>query len=88
MNFQTTPADANLIHRIADRAHAIWPNIPILQFEMDVTATHCNGCPLDLPKLLAADDFNFRHDIAGIYNHLDRDTTGQLSNHFLPRCAA
>lgn len=53
---------------------------------MDLMATNANGCPLDLKKLLKADDFNFLHDIAGIAKHLDR-TTGKLQNLFVPRCA-
>lgn len=53
---------------------------------MDITATHANGCPLKLAELLAADDFNFSHDVAGIYRHLDR-TTGKLLDCFLPRFA-
>lgn len=52
--------------------------------QMDITATHLNGCPLRLSELLYADDFNFLHDITGIFNHLDR-SNGQLSNCFLPR---
>ena len=36
--------------------------------------------------MLAADDFNFGHDVFGIYRHLDR-TTGKLMNCFVPRFA-
>lgn len=54
---------------------------------MDITATHLNGCPLQLQKFLDADDFNFAHDLVGIVNHMDR-STGQLIRCFLPRCAA
>ncbi len=53
---------------------------------MDITATHANGCPLDLDKLLAAPDFDFAHDVFGIRRHLDR-TTGELRDFFLPRCS-
>lgn len=60
-------------------------------FQMDLAAVHANGCPLDLEKLLAADDFNFAHDVFGIYRHLDRDgkspTGGKLLDLFLPRTA-
>lgn len=54
---------------------------------MDVTAVHANGNPLRLDDLLAADDFNFLHDLVGIENHLDRDT-GTLRNCFVPRFTA
>jgi hypothetical protein len=48
-----------------------------VDIEMDLEATHANGCPLRLADLLAADDFNFWHDVSGIARHLDR-TTGEL----------
>jgi hypothetical protein len=54
--------------------------------QMDLLATHANGCPLDFEKLLRADDFNFSHDIHGIQRHLSR-STGKLGGCFLPRCA-
>lgn len=54
---------------------------------MDLTACHGNGTPLDLDKLLAADEFNFLHDVEGISRKIDRDT-GRLTDCFLPRCAA
>lgn len=44
---------------------------------MDVTACHCNGCPLRLQELLEADDFNFTHDVFGIRRFIDR-TTGEM----------
>jgi hypothetical protein len=86
ISFKTTSSDAQLIGQIADRPCTVWPEGDRLNFEMDLTATHANGCPLKLAELLAADNFNFSHDIAGIYRHLDR-TTGQLGGHFLPRFA-
>jgi len=55
--------------------------------DMDVTACHANGNKLDLAGLLAADDFNFSHDVFGIYRHIDRDT-GKLGNCFRPRYSA
>ena len=53
---------------------------------MDINAVHSNGCPLHLNDLLAADDFNFSHDVFGIRRHLDR-RTGKLQDFFLPRYA-
>jgi hypothetical protein len=54
---------------------------------MAITACHANGCPLDLQKLLNADDYNFAPDMIGIRNNIDRHT-GKLLNCFLPRCSA
>lgn len=54
--------------------------------QMNIIACHLNGCPLDLQRLLDADDFNFANDISGIDRHIDRDT-GRLLHHFLPRHA-
>ena len=53
---------------------------------MDLTATHNNGCKLDLANLLAAQDGDFAHDVFGIREWLNRDT-GQLGC-FTPRFRA
>lgn len=58
----------------------------LLDWQMDITATHLNGTPLDLDRLLAFDDLNFVHDVFGIARHLDR-STGKLQNCFVPRSA-
>lgn len=91
INFNASPEDAALIDKIVDRAEAIYTrqSAPFdrLSVSMDITATHLNGCPLQLQKFLDADDFNFAHDLVGIVNHMDR-STGQLIRCFLPRCAA
>lgn len=54
--------------------------------EMDVTACHCNGCPLELDRLRDADAGTFGHDVFGIRRHINR-TTGELGGMFLPRTA-
>lgn len=54
--------------------------------EEDISAVHFH-CPLRLNDLLAADRFNFAHDMCGIQRHINRET-GQLENFFLPRFAA
>ena len=88
MNWVTTETECDLIGRVGDRAADLFGEaLRQADVEMDITACHLNGCALDLPKLLAADDFNFMHDIHGIGGNLDR-TTGQLLDCFLPRCAA
>jgi hypothetical protein len=97
VNFKTTAAEAALIQRIADRGYNMmmdaWNSTPARMrrlgadkqsLEMDITACHCNGCPMDLARLLAADDANFAHDFFGIHKHLDR-TSGRLGNCFYPR---
>jgi hypothetical protein len=58
-----------------------------INFEMDIAAVHNNDVKLRLSDLLAADDFNFSHDVFGIYQHLDR-STGKLGDCFLPRFVA
>lgn len=91
IDFKSTAADAAIIARLARRArtlevqHGGEPRSQ-LDCEMDFTATHLNGNPLDLEKLEAADDFNFAHDAFGICRHLDRDT-GRLGGLFSPRCS-
>jgi hypothetical protein len=91
VSFKVNKADKRLIDKIVERA-LIMAKANDIEYDrmdaaMDITATHANGCPLKLQKLLAADDFNFAHDVFGIRRHLNRET-GQLENHFLPRCAA
>ena len=43
-------------------------------------------CPLKLQELLNADEFDFWHDIFGIYKNLNRQTK-KLENCFVPRYA-
>ena len=56
-----------------------------LDMMMDIEAVHEN-CPLELEKLLYADDTNFYHDITGIFANLNRRTK-KLENCFVPRFA-
>ena len=91
ISFDTTKDDMLLIREIAKRAARempadYQPDGGLLDADMDVTACHANGCPLDLVKLLAAPRFDFIHDVGGIRQHLDRET-GELRDCFLPRCA-
>lgn len=88
INWDVSTRDFSIIEQIADRAvvmarqHRIqWTK---QDFMMDVTAVY-NRDGLRLADLLAADDFNFAHDILGIRRHLNRDT-GKLSQ-FVPRFA-
>lgn len=88
IRFDSTPKDAELISKIADRAvtaaaEAGW-HYAMSDAEMDLTACHLNGNPLDLAALAEADDFNFSHDVFGIRKHLNRKT-GKLMDFFTPR---
>jgi hypothetical protein len=89
VSFKVTKSERSKIVAIARRAvsmaEAAGFSYPMLDAEMDITATHANGCHLDLDRLAAADNFNFAHDIYGIRRHLDRET-GKLTNCFVPRC--
>lgn len=92
VSFDCTSDDKDLISQLAERAVACGLINPRRGYSkitcvMDLTATHCNGNPLRLADLLAADDFNFMHDVCGIARHLDRDT-GKLGDFFSPRFSA
>ena len=91
VSFEVSKGEFRKLSKLADRAVTMAHDYGIEYdkqwAQMDLTAAHANGCPLDLDKLALADDFNFAHDVFGIRRHLDRDT-GQLLNCFLPRCAA
>ena len=87
--FNASATDKALISKIADRAMVMYADQPQgkpvkLNLMMDVEACHCNGNPLRLADMLAADDFNFAHDVSGISNCINR-TTGKLEGFFSPR---
>jgi hypothetical protein len=92
ISFSVTAGEAKTIRQIVARGWNIdWLRQSYVKagcdktsMVMDVTATHANGNPLRLADLLAADDFNFAHDMSGIANCLDRDT-GHLTRNFRPR---
>lgn len=91
ISFEITEQDRTLIFKIVER-FVSYPcaddaTIDRGALVMDITATHANGCPMDLARWLAADGFDFNHDVIGIMQHLDRKT-GELSSCFLPRHAA
>lgn len=91
VSFNATKEEQAVVTSIAQRAISIAAlngvrGVKPIDFEMDIIATHANGCPLDLDRLSAADEFNFVHDVFGIRRHLNRET-GKLENCFLPRHA-
>ena len=74
------------ISKKADGDYANWvAGQTKLQAMMDISAAH-RAQPLDLDRWLAADDFNFMHDLIGIHSHINRET-GKLENAFMPRFA-
>ncbi len=86
INWGVTLEDARVINKIVKRA---WETMKPyyktpLDLNMDITAVHANGNPLRLKDLLAADDFNFFHDLFGIRKHLNRKS-GKLKGFFSPR---
>ena len=76
-----------IISSIASRAikAGIYPDGYELDAEMDISTVHL-CCPLRLADLLAADVFDFAHDMTGIRDRLNR-WTGKLEHFFLPRFA-
>lgn len=86
VKWNATLEEREVLEAIYKRATKKNPGINKTNFTMDMEATHCNGCRLDLDKLLNFPDFDFWHDLHGIANHIDRHT-GELKDCFLPRCA-
>lgn len=89
INWAVTPEELKLIDLIVGRAAKLAvkyhdPDWDHREMVMDITACHANGNPLRLADLLAADEFNFTHDVFGIRRHIDR-TTGELRDCFVPR---
>lgn len=77
--------NTDLVIKVANRANKIF-GVDRLTIIMDITYCIEGGCNLDLKALSDADEFNFRHDIVGIHNNLDRNTK-KLNDCFLPRYA-
>lgn len=86
IKFTATREESEIISKIARRASEMDHRYPLTDYCLDIEACHCNGCPLDLERLLKADDFNFAHDVFQIRSHLNRKT-GKLVDCFLPRMA-
>lgn len=80
--------DGETATAIANRAKdlPVYQGTPVVEIMLDLAAVHFHT-PLRLEALLAADDFNFAHDMGGIAVNLNRNT-GELMNCFLPRFAA
>jgi len=82
--------DMELQSQIADRAVAMFKRfgVRVSKSEMLMDLHYANKvCPLRWQELLEADDFNFSHDIGGIYKHFNRQTL-KMEDCFVPRFAA
>lgn len=81
-------AETRTIGLIADRAILVYAKHDVrvdrLDVLMDLSACHFYAQRLRLDDLLAADDFNFLHDVGGISRHLDRENY-VLNDFFSPR---
>jgi len=90
VSFRVNGPDSDVITQIAERAAALDRKhngrhaMGKTHHRMNITACHANGNPLRLNDLLAADDFNFAHDVFGIDRHINR-LNGKLENFFSPR---
>ncbi len=82
-----TPAEAPHVRVIVSRAMLEFGAAGVKRtetdVEMDLSAVHARN-PLRLEELSRANEFNFAHDIFGIYRHLNRQT-GELEDFFSPR---
>ena len=88
IQFDCTVPEMRIVKKIVDRAVKLKLFKPSQRTiaVMNLEACHSNGCKLDFDRLLAADDINFKHDIAGIERHIDKET-GKLDGMFQPRHA-
>jgi len=93
IKFTCTKEETALITKIVRRANRIRKRIHLLPLdlrsaEMDLSACHSNGMPLDFEKLYSFPESDLMHDVNGITNYTDR-TTGKLLEDFcfVPRCA-
>lgn len=90
ISFAVNAEAMHIIFEIADRAvtiagrNGIGSRVRKQDVAMSVTACHANGCPLDLVRLLKADDGNFAHDVFGICRHINTKD-GSLNDGFSPR---
>jgi hypothetical protein len=84
INFTTTREDAEIITAIVSRAVKEDSRLDPTTLMMDLSAANANDCGLRLADFLAAPDYDFLHDVYGIYRHMNRET-GKLEGCFIPR---
>lgn len=90
--FKVTSNEETFIKMAVMRFREFWDEYEEGEFnmqhwQMNLTATHANGCPMDFKKLHSCDLNTLAHDFYGIEESLNKQT-GALENFFLPRCAA
>lgn len=91
LNYNCSPADMQLIAKIARRAHEeaaqrLGVELNLLMVMQDIATVHCNGQPLHLLRLLMSAPSDFESDVSGIGLNLNK-LTGKLMNGFVPRFA-
>jgi hypothetical protein len=93
VNFESTDEELALIEKIVERAENVgyvrgrksrshWYTKTTMT--LDLLAANANGNPMDFERMLATDDLNFLHDVAGIARHMNRET-GKFNDFFSPR---
>lgn len=80
-----TVLDTVLIDKVVERAAKHLPGIDLFTLEMDIVAVHMNDRRLDLTRFFTEADEDFKHDVHGIQDHIDR-ITGTLTDGWMPRC--
>lgn len=86
VKFTKNKIESKLIHLIAVRAARLLDE-DAEQLEMSISACHANGCPLDLEKLITAEDVTLGHDVGGIHRFIDKRTGKIDPRKFDPRCS-
>jgi hypothetical protein len=87
LNFETSPEDAQLIHKIIQRAwedshkHGVRIDPVLAAMDISVVHNHCGG--LKLLQWLMSDNSDFIHDFVGIAIHIDR-RAGVLRDDWVP----
>lgn len=88
VKFTVEPEQQDALDKCVDRALEIADDLGVIysrgDCEMDLSACHANGNPMDFKALSEANDFEFVHDVWGIRRHLNRKT-GELMDCFSPR---
>lgn len=82
-----TKADYELCSQIVDRAMEMGfyqDNKTTAHMDVTNAAKYWN---MRLEEWLNADDFNFAHDIVGIYDNIVREYPVKFTNYFVPRFA-
>ena len=81
-----------MVSALAKRASALFTEVTgkkngykVFDAFLDIEAADAQ-VPMDLQRLMLADDGNFGHDVFGIRQHLNRSTK-KLENGFVPRFA-